>query len=71
VLEDPATGSAAANLGGWWLAMARPRPQRLHIAQGEQVDRPSSLYVDVDLDARGSIGVGGEVIELGRGRISL
>ncbi len=24
VLEDPATGSAAANLGGWWLALQRP-----------------------------------------------
>jgi PhzF family phenazine biosynthesis protein len=25
-LEDPATGSAAANFGGWWLAMGRPLP---------------------------------------------
>jgi trans-2,3-dihydro-3-hydroxyanthranilate isomerase len=69
VLEDPATGSAAANLGGWWLAMGRPRPQRLQIAQGEQIGRPSTLYLHVD--AQGAIAVGGEVIELARGRLAV
>lgn len=69
VLEDPATGSAAANLGGWWLATGRTRPCRLQIAQGEQTGRPSLLHLQVD--AEGAIDVGGEVIELGRGRIAL
>jgi len=69
VLEDPATGSACANLGGWWLAMGRDLPCKTLISQGEQVGRPSTLYLDVD--AGRQISVGGDVIELGRGSITL
>jgi predicted PhzF superfamily epimerase YddE/YHI9 len=39
------------------------------ISQGELVGRPSTLYLDVD--ANRQIQVGGEVIELGRGSITL
>jgi len=67
VLEDPATGSACANLGGWWLAMARALPCNLVISQGEQIARPSSLYLNIELDRQ--IRVSGEVIELGRGSL--
>lgn len=69
VLEDPATGSATANFGGWWLALQRPRPCRLQILQGAQTGRPSRLQLDVD--AAGQIAVGGDVIELGRGSVTL
>jgi trans-2,3-dihydro-3-hydroxyanthranilate isomerase len=69
VLEDPATGSATANLGGWCIAMERQRPCRFEIAQGEQADRPSILYLDVDADQR--IRVSGDVVELGRGTITI
>jgi len=69
VLEDPATGSATANLGGWMLAMGRDLPCRFTISQGEQALRPSILELEVDA-ARG-IHVGGTVIELGRGAIEL
>ena len=69
VLEDPATGSATANLGGWCIAMDRQRPCRFEIAQGEQADRPSILYLDVDADQR--IRVSGDVVELGRGTITI
>lgn len=69
VLEDPATGSATANFGGWWLAMARPRPCHLQIDQGAQTGRPSRLLLDVDADGR--ISVGGDVIELGQGSVTL
>src|ERR1700722_864036 len=69
MLEDPATGSATANFGGWWLAMGRPLPARIVIAQGELVARPSTLYLEVTED-RG-IRVGGDVIEIGRGSVSL
>jgi PhzF family phenazine biosynthesis protein len=69
VLEDPATGSACANLGGWWLAMKRYLPCKLIIYQGEQVQRPSTLHLDVDTG--GQIHVGGDVIELGHGEIQI
>jgi PhzF family phenazine biosynthesis protein len=69
VLEDPATGSATANLGGWWIALQRPRPCRVQILQGVQTGRPSRLHLDVNADGR--ITVGGEVVELGRGRLEL
>jgi PhzF family phenazine biosynthesis protein len=69
VLEDPATGSATANLGGWCLATGRGVPCRFEISQGEQVSRPSTLYLEVDSERR--IFVGGEVIELGHGTVVL
>jgi PhzF family phenazine biosynthesis protein len=69
MLEDPATGSATANFGGWWLAMKRPLPARIEIAQGELVARPSTLYLEVTEERR--IRVGGDVIEIGRGSVSL
>jgi trans-2,3-dihydro-3-hydroxyanthranilate isomerase len=69
MLEDPATGSATANFGGWWLAMQRPLPARIEISQGELVARPSLLYLEVTENRR--IRVGGDVIEIGRGSLSL
>src|SRR5438270_9350825 len=69
LLEDPATGSATANLGGWCLAMGRALPCELEIAQGEYTGRPSALRLRVDADRQ--IYVSGEVIELGRGTINL
>ena len=69
VLEDPATGSATANLGGWCLAMGRTLPCEFEISQGEFVGRPSSLRLRVDAERQ--IHVSGEVIELGRGSVNL
>lgn len=69
LLEDPATGSATANLGGWCIAMGRERPCRFEISQGEQTGRPSILYLDLDADQR--VRVSGHVIELGRGVVTL
>ncbi|HVW68533.1 MAG TPA: PhzF family phenazine biosynthesis protein [Steroidobacteraceae bacterium] len=68
-LEDPATGSATANLGGWYLAMERALPQSFEISQGEYTGRPSTLYLQVGADR--SIRVSGDVIEIGRGTIVL
>lgn len=67
--EDPGTGSACANLGGWLLARGQERPARVLVRQGEQAGRPCTLYLDVDGD--GTIRVGGRVIALGRGEIHL
>jgi trans-2,3-dihydro-3-hydroxyanthranilate isomerase len=69
ILEDPATGSATANFGGWVLAMRQPLPAALQISQGEFVGRPSTLYLQVD--DRQNIYVGGDVLEIGRGTVSL
>ncbi len=69
MLEDPATGSACANLGGWFLAGEAALPLTYEISQGEYVQRPSTLYLHVD--AQRQIHVSGEVVELGRGTIVL
>jgi trans-2,3-dihydro-3-hydroxyanthranilate isomerase len=69
VLEDPATGSATANLGGWCLAMERALPCEFEISQGEYTGRPSSLRLQVD--AGRHVLVSGEVMELGRGSLHL
>jgi trans-2,3-dihydro-3-hydroxyanthranilate isomerase len=69
ILEDPATGSATANFGGWWVATEQPLPCQLQISQGECVARPSTLYLSVDAQRR--ILVSGDVIEIARGALKL
>jgi trans-2,3-dihydro-3-hydroxyanthranilate isomerase len=69
VVEDPATGSACANLGGWLLATGKPLPARETLRQGDAVDRPSRLGLRVDVDRH--IYVTGSAIELGRGELDL
>ena len=69
ILEDPATGSATANFGAWCLAMKRALPIQLQISQGEFVGRPSTLFLDVNREAQ--VFVGGDVLEIGRGSITL
>jgi trans-2,3-dihydro-3-hydroxyanthranilate isomerase len=69
VLEDPATGSATANLGGWCLAVDRGLPCSFEIWQGEYVGRPSTLFLHVDAARR--VRVSGDVIELGVGELRL
>jgi PhzF family phenazine biosynthesis protein len=69
ILEDPATGSACANLGGWFLAMGRRPPLAFEVAQGELVGRPSLLRLEVNTD--NEVFVGGDVIELGSGIVNL
>ncbi|KFG92381.1 phenazine biosynthesis protein PhzC/PhzF [Burkholderia paludis] len=67
--EDPGTGSACANLGGWLLANRRDLPAAFQVEQGEAVGRPCLLHLSVS--ATGTIGVGGRVIELGRGVVNV
>ena len=68
-LEDPATGSATANLGGWCLATGRALPCEFDISQGEYTGRPSALRLRVDEER--NVLVSGDVVELGRGSITL
>ena len=69
VVEDPATGSACANLGGWLLARDQPRPLVATLRQGDAIGRPSRLGLRID--EAGAIFVTGAVIELGRGTVDL
>jgi len=69
ILEDPATGSACANLGGWFIAMGRRPPLEFEVSQGEYVGRPSTLQLEVNSD--NEVFVGGEVIEIGSGILNL
>ncbi|MDQ2796705.1 MAG: PhzF family phenazine biosynthesis protein [Actinomycetota bacterium] len=65
-VEDPATGSACANLGGWFHARGERGITRT-VRQGRAVDRPSELFLEVDTD--GGIHVGGAVHEIGAGAL--
>lgn len=67
--EDPGTGSACANLGGWLVATRAPLPVALTVHQGDHLGRPSRLHLRVT-DA-GEIFVGGNVVQLGQGSIEL
>lgn len=69
LLEDPATGSATANFGAWCVSMKRTLPLKIEISQGEQVGRPSTLFLEVNTAAQ--VFVGGEVLEIGRGSVTL
>lgn len=63
VVEDPATGAAAAAFGGYLrhLALVTP-PADLVIYQGEDMGRPSTLYLHVPI--RGGIDVTGGAIAI-------
>src|SRR3954463_11138996 len=67
ILEDPATGSACANLGAWFIAMGRRPPLNFEVSQGEFVGRPSTLLLEVNPDDE--VFVGGDVIEIGSGQL--
>jgi predicted PhzF superfamily epimerase YddE/YHI9 len=69
VIEDPGTGSACANLGGYLLATNAALPLQLSIDQGEAVGRRCRLRLTVLSDR--SIHVAGRVIEIGRGALKL
>ena len=69
ILEDPATGSACANLGGWFVAMGRRPPLTFEVSQGEFIGRPSTLQLEVNTD--NEVFVGGDVIELGSGIVRI
>jgi len=69
IAEDPGTGSACANLGGWLLGGGHALPAAYDVDQGETVGRPCRLRLAVTAD-RG-IQVGGRVIEIGRGAVAL
>lgn len=67
--EDPGTGSACSNLGGYLLDAGEPVPTRITVTQGEFINRLNVLQLSLTAEKR--IRVGGQVVEVGRGEISL
>lgn len=64
VVEDPATGAAAAAVGAWLRAVhAVDPPAAIEIVQGEDMGRPSLLRVDIPEGTAG-IAVTGTAIDL-------
>jgi len=63
VVEDPATGAAAAAFGGYLreLGLVEP-PVSLTIRQGDDLGRPSVITVDIPVD--GGIAVSGTAVEI-------
>ncbi len=63
VIEDPATGAAAAALGGYLRESGLiDAPETLQIRQGEVMGRPSKIKVDIP--AKGGIKVTGQAVKL-------
>lgn len=69
VVEDPATGSACANLGGYLAATGASKPIVRSVEQGVFTGRPCELHLAVDAEDRSL--VTGAVFELARGVVCL
>jgi PhzF family phenazine biosynthesis protein len=65
VYEDPATGAAAAAIGGWLADLGTiTTPVRLTLHQGEEMGRPSTLIVDVPADPADGVDVSGTAVPM-------
>jgi trans-2,3-dihydro-3-hydroxyanthranilate isomerase len=75
VPEDPATGSAAAALGGYLAARSgRERGTLSWVAeQGIEMGRPSLLYIEADRagGTTTAIRVGGRAVEVSQGTMQV
>lgn len=69
IIEDPATGSACANLGGLWVTSGRALPTTLTLFQGAHIERPSELRLSIGVDH--SVRVGGLVRAVADGTIDV
>ncbi|MFI5799301.1 PhzF family phenazine biosynthesis protein [Streptomyces sp. NPDC051677] len=65
VVEDPATGAAAAAFGGYLRELQlTPTPATLTIRQGEDMGRPSTITVSVPAERDSGIGVTGTAVPI-------
>ena len=72
ILEDPATGSAAATLGGLLSSLAGNETLELAIQQGIEMGRPSFISVSVtQCEGKRSISVAGRCVPVMRGTLTL
>ena len=64
IVEDPATGAAAAALGGYLAEIGEIRPPaRVTVLQGEDMGRPSRLLVDLE-PGRAGVRVSGSAVPI-------
>jgi trans-2,3-dihydro-3-hydroxyanthranilate isomerase len=75
IMEDPATGSAAAAFGGYLAARetARSGTLRWVVEQGFEMGRPSILHVEADVvDGKvGAVRVGGTAVRMSEGTLAI
>jgi trans-2,3-dihydro-3-hydroxyanthranilate isomerase len=75
IVEDPATGAAAAALAGFLADLQRPPEgeRRWQIRQGEEMGRPSRIELAADMHAGkiSAVRVGGNAVIVGRGELML
>lgn len=71
VAEDAATGSAAGALGGYLLKHRWSKPGRVSLEQGLELGRPSSIHLDLTAGIGKPVRVGGHVVSMGRGELTL
>lgn len=65
VVEDPATGAAAAALGAYLATQGElPPTRRFRIFQGHDIGRPSLLQVEVPVDVDAGVRVSGTAVEI-------
>jgi trans-2,3-dihydro-3-hydroxyanthranilate isomerase len=69
MIEDPGTGSACADLGGYLIDAGEPLPAQITVTQGEFINRLNVLRLSLTQERR--VRVGGRVVEIGRGVIML
>jgi trans-2,3-dihydro-3-hydroxyanthranilate isomerase len=72
--EDPATGSAAGCAAAWMVAHGVAKPdERVLVEQGVEMKRPSRIFVRASRrdDRVVNVRVGGNVVEVLRGEVSL
>ncbi len=68
VVEDPATGAAAAALGAYLASQDQlPDDRWFTVHQGHDLGRPSVLRVDVPVDVSDGVRVSGTAVEIGVG----
>jgi PhzF family phenazine biosynthesis protein len=68
VVEDPATGAAAAALGAYLRALRLVTPPvQITIHQGDDMGRPSLLHVDLDPDPASGVRVTGRAVRIPAG----
>ncbi len=78
IMEDPATGSASGGLGAYLVKNRVVTPKAsgttyLVNEQGYEIDRPSTIYIEVDGTAENitAVRVGGQAVQLIEGTVTL